>query len=109
MARCGTPTSCHGGLHTGQNRFAKPSSSTGVGQHRREPAGHRGPHEAAPTTGTGSRTLYDVCLPNISRAVKVGIFPTTEISGGHTFFVQNYHTSTGRWPRAVHATYQVAG
>jgi hypothetical protein len=86
---CGMPTSCHGGLHTGQSRFVRHSnlSRAAVGDPKQ-------------------RTLYDVCLPNISHALKVGVLPTTEISGGHTFFVQNYHTSTGRWPRAVHATYQ---
>ena len=49
------PTSCHGGLHTGQSRFVRHANlrAAGVG-------------------GTKQRTLYDVCLPNISRALKVG-------------------------------------
>ena len=53
------PTSCHGGLHTGQSRFVRHAnlSSAGVGEPKQ-------------------RTLYDVCLPNISHALKVGIFPT---------------------------------
>ena len=55
---CGMPTSCHGGLHTGQSRFVRHANlSSAVG-------------------GPKQRTLYDVCLPNISHALKVGTFPT---------------------------------
>ena len=52
------PTACHGGLHTGQSRFVRHAnlSGTAVGE-------------------TKQRTLYDVCLPNISHALKVGTFP----------------------------------
>ena len=77
---------CHGSLHTGATRFAGASRVA--------------------NTVAGSRKVMDVCLPNVSRAMKLGIFPTTEVAGGHTFFVQQYQLSTGRWPRAVHATYQ---
>ena len=54
----------------------------------------------------GSRRIFDVCLPNVTRHALVGIFPITEVAGGHTFFVQQLHSPTAQWPMAVHATYQ---
>jgi arabinosyltransferase len=54
----------------------------------------------------GSRRVYDVCLPNSTRHARVGVFPIADVAGGHTFFVQQLHTLTGKWPMAVHATYQ---
>lgn len=33
----------------------------------------------------------------------------SQVAGGHTFFVQQLQSITGRWPMAVHATYQVSG
>ena len=57
-------------------------------------------------TTFGSRRIFDVCFPNVTRHARVGIFPITEVAGGHTFFVQQLQTPTARWPMAVHATYQ---
>ena len=54
----------------------------------------------------GSRRIYEVCLPNVTKDALVGVFPITDVAGGHTFFVQQLQTPTGRWPMAVHATYQ---
>ena len=54
----------------------------------------------------GSRRIFDVCLPNVTRHAHVGIFPITEVAGGHTFFVQQLQSPTAKWPMAVHATYQ---
>ena len=54
----------------------------------------------------GERDVYDVCIPNVTRTLRMGIFPITDVAGGHTFFVQNLQSITGRWPAAVHATYQ---
>merc|ERR1712185_180357 len=48
----------------------------------------------------------NVCLPNVTKSLLLGIFPITEVANGHTFFVQQLHTMTGRWPMAVHATFQ---
>ena len=42
----------------------------------------------------------------MTRDLRLGIFPITEVAGGHTFFIQQLHTITGKWPMAVHATYQ---
>ena len=58
------------------------------------------------TTVAGSRRIFDVCLPNVTRDLRLGVFPTTHVAGGHTFFVQQLQRSTGLWPMAVHATYQ---
>ena len=58
------------------------------------------------TPSPGSRRIMSVCLPNVTRTARVGIFPITEVAGGHTFFVQQLQSPTARWPMAVHATYQ---
>ena len=47
-----------------------------------------------------------MCLPNVTKELRLGIFPITEVANGHTFFVQQLQTMTGRWPMAVHATFQ---
>ena len=47
-----------------------------------------------------------MCLPNVTRDLRLGIFPITEVANGHTFFVQQLQTLTARWPMAVHATFQ---
>ena len=60
---------------------------------------------AAPHTA-GSRRIYNVCLPNVTTDLRLGIFPITEVANGHTFFVQQLQTMTARWPMAVHATFQ---
>ena len=52
------------------------------------------------------RQIFDVCLPNVTRTLKLGVFPITEVSGGHTFMVQQLQSTVGKWPMAVHATYQ---
>ncbi|EOD25951.1 hypothetical protein EMIHUDRAFT_237370 [Emiliania huxleyi CCMP1516] len=57
-------------------------------------------------TTEGSRRIFDVCLPNVSRHVHIGTFPVTAVAGGHTFFVQQLQSPTATWPMAVHATYQ---
>ena len=57
-------------------------------------------------TTVGSRRIFEVCLPNATRDALVGIFPITEVAGGHTFFVQQLQSPTAKWPMAVHATYQ---
>jgi hypothetical protein len=54
----------------------------------------------------GERGTFDVCLPNVTRTLRMGVFPITDVAGGHTFFVQNLQAVTGKWPAAVHATYQ---
>ena len=54
----------------------------------------------------GERDLFDVCIPNVTRTLKMGVFRITDVAGGHTFFVQNLQSITGKWPAAVHATYQ---
>ncbi|KAL1495590.1 hypothetical protein AB1Y20_016951 [Prymnesium parvum] len=54
----------------------------------------------------GSRRIFDVCLPNATKSALVGIFPISEVAGGHTFFIQQLHSPTAKWPMAVHATYQ---
>jgi len=65
----------------------------------------RGFAEPAEIHSALSRRIFDVCLPNITR-FRLGIFPITEVAGGHTFFIQQLQTPTARWPMAVHATYQ---
>ena len=67
--------------------------------------GFNKPYEDARTT-VGSRRIFEVCLPNATRDALVGIFPITEVAGGHTFFVQQLQSPTAKWPMAVHATYQ---
>lgn len=54
----------------------------------------------------GERGTFDVCIPNVTRTLRMGVFPITDVAGGHTFFVQNLQSVTGKWPAAVHATYQ---
>ena len=54
----------------------------------------------------GSRSIWKVCLPNVTRDALVGVFPMTAVAGGHTFFVQQLQSPTASWPMAVHATYQ---
>ena len=54
----------------------------------------------------GSRRIYNVCLPNVTTDLRLGIFPITEVANGHTFFVQQLQTMSARWPMAVHATFQ---
>ena len=34
----------------------------------------------------------------------VGVLPISDVAGGHTFFVQQLHSPTAKWPMAVHAT-----
>ena len=47
-----------------------------------------------------------MCACPTRRDTRVGVFPIADVAGGHTFFVQQLHTLTGKWPMAVHATYQ---
>ena len=54
----------------------------------------------------GSRRLFDVCIPHVSRALHFGLLPLALIANGHTFFVQQLQLQNGIWPYAVHATYQ---
>ena len=54
----------------------------------------------------GSRRIFTVCFPNVTRTALVGVFPIQEVAGGHTFFVQQLQSPTAKWPMAVHATYQ---
>ena len=54
----------------------------------------------------GSRHIFTVCFPNVTRTARIGVFPIHEVAGGHTFFVQQLHSPTAKWPMAVHATYQ---
>lgn len=53
----------------------------------------------------GSRFIYDVCLPNVSLSLLVGIFSIFDVTNGHTFFVQQLQLATARSPLAVHATH----
>ena len=62
--------------------------------------------DGAPRHTLGSRRIFTVCLPNATRDALVGVFPISDVAGGHTFFVQQLQTLTGKWPMAVHATYQ---
>ena len=62
--------------------------------------------EGARAHHAGSRRIYEVCLPNATRDALVGVFPISDVAGGHTFFVQQLQSLTGKWPMAVHATYQ---
>lgn len=74
-----------------------------------EGGGAAGGAAAATTTARstpGSRRIFEVCFPNVTRSARIGVFPISDVAGGHTFFVQQLHLSTGRWPMAVHATYQ---
>ena len=39
----------------------------------------------SPKASPGSRRIFEVCLPNATKDSLVGIFPITEVAGGHTF------------------------
>ena len=54
----------------------------------------------------GSRRLWEVCVPDVARALRFGLLPLPLIANGHSFFVQQLQRQSGVWPLAVHATYQ---
>ncbi|KAL1530526.1 hypothetical protein AB1Y20_001427 [Prymnesium parvum] len=54
----------------------------------------------------GSRHLFKICIPPITRDLRFGLLPLLDVANGHSFFIQQLQLQTGRWPYAVHATYQ---
>ena len=54
----------------------------------------------------GSRYLFEICIPRVSKTFTFGILPIGLVANGHTFFVQQLQLQSGHWPVAVHATYQ---
>mmetsp|Transcript_3850 Transcript_3850/g.12697 ORF Transcript_3850/g.12697 Transcript_3850/m.12697 type:complete len:435 (-) Transcript_3850:139-1443(-) len=54
----------------------------------------------------GSRWLFDVCIPGVARVLTLGTMPIAMVANGHSFFTQQLQLQSGRWPLAVHATYQ---
>jgi hypothetical protein len=64
----------------------------------------RGDADGSRTHTPGSRSIFEVCFPNATKRALVGVFPIVDVAGGHTFFVQQLHAPTAKWPMAVHAT-----
>ena len=47
-----------------------------------------------PLHTNGSRQLWEVCIPDVARALRFGLLPLALIANGHSFFVQLLHTLT---------------
>ena len=84
--------------------FSRARSTRGIYQKLAPKGGGGGGGESSGSSV--GRSIFKVCWPNITSTLKVGVFPITEVAGGHTFFIQQLQTPSARWPMAVHATYQ---
>ena len=97
--RWGMDFAARGRFRTFADEWCKPASRVMRGFNKVWKGTDGGPSHTA-----GSRTIFRVCLPNVTRSALIGVFPISDVAGGHTFFIQQLQSPTAKWPMAVHAT-----
>lgn len=56
--------------------------------------GSRSPRPRGRNHTPGSRWLFDVCIPRVSRNFTFGTMPIAMVANGHSFFAQQVNAST---------------